>query len=61
MSLTSPLTEPLGTAASADVVMTGLPIPPIERIRIFSPRQWEDFVLEWADSLRNQYGLVERL
>lgn len=49
-----------GTVASADVVAAGLPIPPIERIRIFSAGQWEDFVLEWADSLRDQYGTVER-
>ena len=49
-----------GTATSADGVAAGLPIPPIERIRIFSAGQWEDFVLEWADSLRDQYGTVER-
>lgn len=47
-------------AASSDVVAAGLPIPPIERIRIFSGGQWEDFVLEWADSLRDRYGTVER-
>lgn len=57
VSLPSPLG---GGAASADGVAAGLPIPPIERIRIFSPGQWEDFVLEWADSLREQYGRVER-
>jgi hypothetical protein len=37
-----------------------LPIPPIERIPIFSDSQWDDFVLEWADLLRDQYGHVER-
>lgn len=61
MISSNPLSAPAGgTAASADVVAAGLPIPPIERIRIFSAGQWEDFVLEWADSLRNQYGAVER-
>lgn len=61
MASSTPLPAPSGgTVASADVVATGLPIPPIERIRIFSSGQWEDFVLEWADSLRNQYGTVER-
>lgn len=56
-----PLLAPAsGAAASADVVAAGLPIPPIERIRIFSAGQWEDFVLEWADSLRDQYGFVEQ-
>ena len=61
MISSSPLPLPAGvTAASADVVAAGLPIPPIERIRIFSAGQWEDFVLEWADSLRDQYSIVER-
>ncbi len=43
-----------------DFVALGHPIPAIERIRIFSDRQWEEFVLEWADSLRSEYSLVER-
>lgn len=61
MISSTPLPTPSGgAAASADVVAAGLPIPPIERIRIFSAGQWEDFVLEWADSLRDQYGTVER-
>lgn len=61
MSSSAPLPSPrAGGATSADAVATGLPIPPIERIRIFSDSQWEDFVLEWADSLRDQYGTVER-
>lgn len=47
-------------AASSDMVTTGSPIPAIDRIRIFSASQWEDFVLEWADSLKSQYGSVER-
>lgn len=56
-----PLPDPVGGAiASASEVAVGLPIPPIERIRIFSNSQWEDFVLEWADSLRDLYGTVER-
>ncbi|MHB1479336.1 MAG: ABC-three component system protein [Acidithiobacillus ferrooxidans] len=61
MISSSPLPLPVGGASvSADVVAAGLPIPPIERIRIFSAEQWEDFVLEWADSLRDQYGTIER-
>lgn len=46
--------------ASASTVQYGVPVPPIERIRFFSPEQWEDFVCEWADSLRSQYLKVER-
>lgn len=48
------------TDVSADVVTAGRPIPPIERIRIFSDREWEEFVLEWADSLRAVYEKAER-
>src|SRR5262245_59696811 len=51
---------PLPPAATADVVIAGAPIPPIERVRIFSAQQWEDFVLEWADSLRTRYERVEQ-
>lgn len=47
-------------AVTAGVVATGLPIPAIERLRIFGDRQWEEFVLEWADSLKSQYSRVER-
>lgn len=58
---TGPLTEPsTQTGVPADFVAAGLPIPAIERIRIFSDRQWEEFVLEWAHSLTDDYGLVER-
>jgi hypothetical protein len=41
-------------------VLTGHMIPPIDRIRIFSDRQREHFVLEWADSLRSEYSRVDR-
>jgi hypothetical protein len=45
---------------SADVVSHGLPIPKIERLRIMSPAQWEDFALEWAHSLKLKYREVEK-
>lgn len=41
-------------------VGTGILVPPIERIRLFSPTQWEEFVLEWADSFRDDYFSVDR-
>lgn len=44
----------------ADVISAGQPIPAIDRIKIFGDKQWEEFVLEWADSLRGQYVRVER-
>lgn len=39
--------------------MTGQLIHPIDRIKSFSPKQWEEFILEWVDSLRDEYELVE--
>jgi hypothetical protein len=45
---------------SPGVVSAGLPIPALDRLKIFSSTQWEEFVLEWADSLRTEYGRVER-
>jgi hypothetical protein len=45
---------------NAGIVATGLPIPPIDRIKLFSPREWEEFILEWADSLRLEYERVDR-
>jgi hypothetical protein len=48
------------TPPTADVIAAGLPVSPIDRLRIMSPRAWTDFVLEWADSLKTKYALVER-
>jgi len=57
--------EPIPTPSVADsvpsdAVASGLPVPPIERIKLFSDSQWEEFILEWADSLRDEYARVER-
>lgn len=43
-----------------DVVATGQPIHPEDRLRLYSYREWERFVQEWVDSLRDEYALVER-
>lgn len=60
-AVTITLLSPSGPGSvPVDVVATGLPIPPIERIRIFSAQQWEEFILEWADSLRQDYQRVDR-
>lgn|SRR5215217_1274748 len=45
---------------AADVVASGLPVHPEDRIKLFSADQWERFVQEWVDSLRDMYELVER-
>lgn len=50
--------SPEGTPS--DFVLAGQPIPAIERVRLFSPTAWEEFILEWADSLRSEYERVER-
>jgi hypothetical protein len=41
------------------VVATGPSIPPIDRVGLFSPSDWEAFVNEWAASL-DEYVKVER-
>ena len=59
-------TQPLNTPSSAkggvaaDIVEAGQNIPPLDRLRIMSDRHWEDFVQEWAHSLKSRYQVVER-
>ena len=62
MTATSkPLPTPSNpVAVASDTVVAGPSIPAIDRIKLFSSDEWEDFVLEWADSLRNRYSQVER-
>lgn len=55
-----PIPRPSPSGLSADIVATGLPVHPVDRVRIFSPDEWERFVEEWADSLRAEYERVER-
>lgn len=43
-----------------DVAAAGMMVPAIDRLRIMSPSQWEDFVLEWTFSLKKRYASVER-
>lgn len=45
---------------SADTVASGPLIPAMDLMKLFSPDDWEAFVLEWAYSLNSKYGLVER-
>ena len=44
----------------ADIAAAGPAIPDLERLRIMSPIEWEDFILEWAHSLKSKYQLVEK-
>ncbi|MBK8253661.1 MAG: hypothetical protein IPK82_13465 [Polyangiaceae bacterium] len=45
---------------AADLVASGPPVHPEDRVRLLSPEHWERFVQEWVDSLRDEYDLVER-
>jgi len=51
---------PAPEGVPADAVLTGPSIPAIDRIKLFSSEQWEEFVLEWVDSPRGQYASVDR-
>ncbi len=51
---------PQPASVPSDHVRIGKPVPAIQLIRLFSPDDWEEFVLEWADSLRSEYETVER-
>ena len=48
----------IGAADPLEIV-SGPSIVPTERMKLFSPSEWEGLVNEWASSL-GQYGLVER-
>ena len=43
-----------------DIASSGPMIPALERLRIMSSGEWEDFILEWAHSLKVKYVQVER-
>jgi hypothetical protein len=58
---TKPLpSAPVKPAVSGDVTVTGQPIPAITRLRVVSPGEWEEMILEWAHSLTQCYALVEK-
>lgn len=53
-------TPPAPPAVLPDFALAGPPILPTDRIKLYSAEEWETFVLEWVDSLRDQYARVER-
>lgn len=57
---TSPLRMPSAAAPSSGDVIAGPPVAAIDRLKLFDAGRWEEFVLEWADSLRTRYSSVER-
>lgn len=61
MSNTFPLPiPPTPPSPHADTTITGQLMLPIERIKLYSDHQWEEFVLEWAHGLKTNYARVER-
>jgi hypothetical protein len=42
-------------------VYAGKNIPAIQRIKIFSPEEWEEFVEEWLTTKKSLYDSIERL
>lgn len=56
-----PISPPTVSASfNPSRVQYGAPIPPIKRVQIFSPEEWELFILEWAHELKRKYHDVER-
>ncbi len=56
----APLPAAQQVTIAASTIETGLPVAAIDRVRLMSADEWEDLVLEWGDSLRGLYELVER-
>lgn len=44
---------------TGDHILVGIPIPKARRIELFSPDEWEQFVEEWAHSIKPKYFKVE--
>ena len=58
---TSPVQAPSNAVVlSASQALIGVPVPPIQRLRIMAAGEWEEFILEWVDSLRSKYTDVHR-
>ena len=45
---------------TAEHVSFGIPVPKTSRVEQFAPDQWEEFIEEWASSLKSIYYKVER-
>lgn len=59
---TKPLPTPPASVSGLplDIAAAGPSVPPITRLRHMSPRDWTDFVFEWAHSLKGRYARTER-
>ena len=53
------MAAPSAPPPASDTILPGPPIPAIKRLEVMSADDWEQFVLEWADWLRDHYESVE--
>lgn len=63
MASTSPIPDPAPRPVlNASQTAVGAPVSPIRRLAIMEEDDWEEFILEWVDSLRKdqQYAEVHR-
>ena len=59
MASTIPLPQPtLAAPLNASQTAVGVPITPLQRLRIMDDKEWESFVLEWATSLATYTDVV---
>lgn len=47
--------------ATAQSVNYGVPIPPIQRLKIISADDWEVIVEQWASTMKDKYAKIRRL
>ncbi len=60
-STTTPVLAPSHPVVlNASQATVGAPIPPLQRLKIMSPGEWDQFILEWVDSLRPKYTDVHQ-
>lgn len=45
---------------SAEHVIAGIPIPKAQRVKLFSPEEWEVFIEQWASCHEPRYASVVR-
>ncbi|MCK2237397.1 MULTISPECIES: ABC-three component system protein [unclassified Crossiella] len=51
----------LPTDSAPCVTLDGPPVPPVGRIRLYSPDEWEEFIREWATAVEEDYVQIKLL
>ncbi len=49
----------MDTYISSNRISTGKQITPIQHIQLFSPAEWEEFIEEWLDILKDEKSYIE--